>query len=54
MFSIKYVFPIKSLTANNDPLNISKIIPNVSDKVFFFFSNQSKTLKNPVLVCVVS
>ena len=46
MFSIKYVFPAKSLTANNDQLKISKIIPTASDKgIFSFCSNQSKTLK---------
>ena len=51
MFSIKYVFPTKSLTANNDPLNVSKIIPNVSDKVIFsFFQTKAKHSKTQSLL----
>jgi len=54
MFSIKYVFPTKSLTANNDPLNVSKIIPNVSDKVIFsFFQTKAKRSKTQFPVSVV-
>ena len=51
MFSIKYVFPTKSLIANNDPFNISKIIPSASDKVIFsFFQTKAKHSKTQSLV----
>ena len=47
MFSIKYVFLTKSLTVNNDPLNISKIIPNASDKVIFSFFKPKQNTQKP-------
>ena len=51
MSSIKHVFPTKSLTANNDPLNISKIISKASDKVIFsFFQTKAKRSKTPSLL----